>query len=398
MSEVFLAVLTAVVAVIASMAVYPFVLRFARKHSVYDNPNERKLQRSPVPVMGGIAVFVGILAAMSFAEIFVDFEVRWLGVVSFTVMLAVGLWDDIRDVPAGLRFLIEIFVVWMIISTMKIGLDNLHGLWGVGFVSPYFSSPLSILAGVGIINAINLIDGVDGYSSGYCIMACGLFAILFFSVGLYRTGLFALACAGALLPFFLHNVFGLKSKMFIGDSGTLMLGTIMSLFVFIVISGRSDYSSALENRGFGTVAFTLAVLAIPVFDTLRVMGARIIRGRSPFEPDRTHLHHLFIDAGFSHVGTAFHIVMLNLLIVLIWFASWLLGASVEFQFYVVVALGILFTFVFYRFMRIQQNKGLFFWKWMLRAGNRSHIERRRVWKVIRNMVDNSLLGGGIIRK
>ena len=404
MSSVWLSVLLFVLAFIVTMAVYPFVLRFAKKHNIVDNPNARKLQRVPVPVMGGTAVYFGIIVALFVANSLFNCPTIWVGIVSMTVMFVIGLWDDIKDVPATLRFIIEIALVWGIMVAIDSGIDDFHGLWGYGEVSLYIAMPLSIIAGVGIINAINLIDGVDGYSSGYGMMACTLFAVLFFSVGDRAMGSYAIICAGALLPFFVHNLFGKTSKMFIGDSGTLMLGTVMTVFVFAVLS-RNTTCQPLVEQGCSLVAFTLAVLAIPVFDTLRVMSVRIVRGKSPFHPDKTHLHHLFIEMGFSHVGTAVSIILTNFLIVLVWWLSWKFGASLEVQVYIVMGLGILTTFGFYKFMRSQQMKGPededgfptggAVWKVFCAIGEFTHIERGGFWKFMQKLVDGKILGGGI---
>lgn len=402
MNHLLLAVLLPILAFVVSLAVYPLVLRFAKNHGIVDNPNARKLQRVPVPVMGGIAVFIGIAVSLIVGNIFFTNLPLWVGLIAMTVMMLIGAWDDMKDVPPVLRFLIELFVVWAMMFATKTGIDDFHGLWGLEEIDTLLSLPLTIVAGVGIINAINLVDGVDGYSSGYGMMASVLFAILFFSVGDYEVGCLGLIVAGALLPFFLHNVFGYKSKMFIGDSGTLMLGTALATFVFATLSKESS-CCCLEEKGFGLIAFTLAVLAIPVFDTLRVMSVRIIRGSSPFQPDKTHLHHLFIEMGYSHIGAAISIISINFCIVAIWFLSWKLGASIDVQTYIVVALGIISTFVFYKFMRTQQNGGELdeegyptgtrIWKAMCRRGEKTHIERTGFWKTMRKIMDEKPLGG-----
>ena len=145
------------------------------------------------------------------------------------------------------------------------------------------------------------------------------------------------------------------------------------------------------------MALALAVLAIPVFDTLRVMSARIVRGKSPFSPDKTHLHHLFIEMKFSHIGTSFSILMMQCFIILVWGLCWLAGVSVDVQLYVVLVLGIGVTFFFYRFMKIQQQggpkdedgipEGTLLWKGMCKLGEKTHFEKGIVWKFLECLVD-----------
>jgi UDP-N-acetylmuramyl pentapeptide phosphotransferase/UDP-N-acetylglucosamine-1-phosphate transferase len=131
--------------------------------------------------------------------------------------------------------------------------------------------------------------------------------------------------------------------MFIGDGGTLMIGAILTMAIFQILSTDSPYKEMVE-KDFGVVAFCLAVMCIPVFDTLRVMTERICRKVSPFKADKTHLHHLFLEHNLNHLQTTSIILSINLLIVGIWWGAWLLGASIDVQLYVVIVMGILSTF------------------------------------------------------
>ena len=396
MNDALIVLITGAMAFVVSLVAFPQALRFAITHGIVDNPNARKLQRVPVPVMGGIAVYAGVLLAACFiCGVTKEWELG-INVVAMTIMLVIGMWDDIKNLPAIFRFIVEIALIWGLMALTGNYIDSLHGLWGVYELDVFIALPLSLIGGVGIINAVNLIDGVDGYSSSYGILANTLFAILFFSVGDVALGLLAVACACACVPFFFHNVFGKKTKMFFGDGGTLMLGTLMAVFVFAALSHES-LCNPLEEKGVGIVAFVLAVLAIPVFDTLRVMSARIVRGKSPFHPDKTHLHHLFIEMKFSHLGTSFAILMIQLSIVLIWLASWLLGASAEIQLYIVLVLGIGTTFVFYKFMKVQQSggpkdkdgitQGTKVWELMCKVGRNTRYGRDGLWLFLERLAD-----------
>lgn len=405
MNNTTIGILVAVASLVVSMVMYPLVLKYARAYGIVDNPNARKLQRVPIPVMGGVVVYSGILTGGLMLNVFFTSDVLIYGLIGMTVMMLIGVWDDVKDISATLRFVIEIVLVLAFILITDTYVDDFHGLWGIGKLSPEFGIPLSIVAGVGVINAVNLIDGVDGYSSGYGVMASACFGIAFWTVwSPVMTGL-TLVVIAALIPFFLHNVFGARSKMFIGDGGSLMLGMLMTVFAFFAISSKQK-CYYLTDDGVGLIAFTSAVLCIPLFDTLRVMTMRILRGRSPFSPDKTHLHHLFIDMGFSHLGAALFILLLNFIVVLIWLASWKLGASVDVQTYVVIVLGLLVTFGFYKFMKVQQNGGLVdeegypqgtkLWHMMCKVGSWTHRENKRSWRVLREIMDGPLMGGGKI--
>lgn len=377
------------VSALASWIAYPFLLNFAKKRNIVDNPNARKLQREPIPVFGGPAVWLGIVAGVVATLVFVHSNNMPMALGAMTVLMIVGVIDDIYDLSAAVRFIIEIVVVWTIMAVGRRFVNDFHLLWGIEHINVYLSMPLSLVAGVGIINAINMIDGVDGYSSGFGFFSMIIFAFFFFISGIATTGYLAMAVAGALLPFFLHNVFGKKSKMFIGDGGTLMLGTALTVMVFNILY-HDSLCSKFAYQGLGLIPFTLAVMAIPVFDTLRVMVMRILSKKSPFEPDKTHLHHLFIDMKFSHIGTTFVILSMNTLIVLIWLASWLLGASIDLQLYIVVFFSLMATFGFYGFMRSQERKGTRFFYRCCALGRRSNIARTGFWKFMMNLVDGTL--------
>ncbi|MBQ5690401.1 MAG: undecaprenyl/decaprenyl-phosphate alpha-N-acetylglucosaminyl 1-phosphate transferase [Alistipes sp.] len=374
------------VALAVTALMHPRVAKFAQKRNVVDNPNARKLQRNPVPVMGGVAVFFGLVSGLCVSGIFVNVNELLPVIVAMSVMLCVGVIDDVSELSPWLRFVIEIAVVLMLIFTTHISLDSLQGLWGFYDLPLWLSVPLTVFAVVGMINAINLIDGVDGLSSGFCMMASIAFGALFIMTGNYDMAVLAAITLGSLMPFFFHNVFGDKSKMFIGDGGSLMMGVAMSAYVVAVISVRDEAFDAMPD-GMGLVAFTMAVMAVPVFDTLRVMTMRILRRTSPFRPDKTHLHHLFIDLGFSHIATTLSVLSLNLLVVLAWLIAYLAGASIDVQFYVVIVSSVVVTAIFYKVMRMQMACNGILARAMRKMAARSHYQERTSWKRLQRIMD-----------
>lgn len=366
--------------------IFKKVLRIALLKNIVDNPDARKLQKTPIPVLGGIAVFFGMVVALTVSSMMHDPSTLFPIFGLMTVMLYVGTMDDILSLSPYTRFLIEIAVVLLLIYCNDYSLDNFHGLWGIHSVPDYVAVPLTVFACVGIINAVNLIDGVNGLSSGYCITACSLFAAVFIWADDREAGSLAVLSIGALVPFFCHNVFGKKSKMFIGDGGTLLMGTVMSTFVIGALNSASPLA-AKADPDMGLIPFTLAVLAVPVFDTLRVMSARIARRTSPFHPDKTHLHHLLFDLGFSHVGTTLTEILSNLLVVGAWYLSYRLGASIDLQLYVVIALGLLITFGFYAWARRQQRRETAAFRWLQKVGRWTHVGHTPWFERFRDFLD-----------
>ena len=234
--------------------------------------------------------------------------------------------------------------------------------------------------------AINLMDGVNGLSSGYCIMACTIFGILFHLAGEEAMTILAVVSVGALIPFFLHNVFGKSSKMFIGDGGTLVMGTVMSVFVIAILQSGSRVA-AFVDPNVGLVPFTLAVLSVPVFDTLRVMSTRMLKGSSPFRPDKTHLHHMFIDMGCSHVATTLAILGLNTAVVLCWWVFEAAGFSISVQLYAVVGMSLLATFGLYHFMQWHIRRDTKFMGIIRRLGYKTHISRTGIFFWLQQVMD-----------
>lgn len=377
--------ITFLLPMLAVVWIHPFLVKIALMKNIVDNPDARKLQRTPIPVLGGVAVFFGAVIGIGYASAFGDCSSLLAIVPAMMIMLYTGTMDDILDLSPYLRFLVEILVVALMIIANGIAIDNFHGLWGVGQIPMWIALPLTIFAAVGIINAINLIDGVDGLSSGYCVMTCLIFGATFFQTNDIPMLILAVVSAGALIPFFFHNVFGKSSKMFIGDGGTLVMGVILSSFVLHILSNESIVAQYM-NEGFGLIPFTLAVLSIPVFDTLRVMVARILRGTSPFHPDKTHLHHIFIELGFSHAGTTVAILTLNSLIVCCQVAAYKLGASVDMQLYLVIALGLSATAGFYYSMKRLDPHSLP--RRIVRVLARwSHVERKGLFVTLQRLID-----------
>ena len=301
-------------------------------------------------------------------------------------MLYTGTMDDILNLSPSLRFLIEIVVVLLLVFVGGYCINDFRGLWGIGPISSWYAVPLTVFATVGIINAINLMDGVNGLSSGYCIMACTIFGILFHLAGEEVMTILAVVSVGALIPFFLHNVFGKSSKMFIGDGGTLVMGTVMSVFVIAILQSGSRVA-AFVDPNVGLVPFTLAVLSVPVFDTLRVMSTRMLKGSSPFRPDKTHLHHMFIDMGCSHVATTLAILGLNTAVVLCWWAFEAAGFSIAVQLYAVVGMSLLATFGLYHFMQWHIRRDTKFMGIIRRLGYKTHISRTGIFFWLRQVMD-----------
>jgi len=342
---VFIMLILFAVAAAACEAVFFPILKIANQKGLVDSPNSRKLQKHPVPVVGGLAVFFGIVVALCFFKTTVNYINLFSTLCGMMVMLYLGSIDDILDVRVWKKFVVEIAVCILIVYGTHNLMINFQGLFGLFRLPVPVAIPLTVIGMVGIMNSINLIDGVDGLASGMSILIFGCLGLFLFLAHEYSSCALSIICAGALVPFFFHNVFGKSSKMFIGDGGALMIGAAISSLVIVILKGRSlAYTGYfVDFERMSLVSMCLAVLSIPVFDTIRVMTARIVMGRSPFYADKSHLHHKLLGTGMSHLMICIIEIGLDMLTVIFWLGSFFLGASVTVQFCTVVLTGTLAT-------------------------------------------------------
>ena len=375
--------------------VYFKILKIAFDKNLVDNPDARKLQKRPVPIMGGVAVFFGVLAGLLMGTVLYAIEgIAWdthlLPVVcAMSLILYVGVMDDIMGLSPRARLIVEIMIVLGLIYTSGMCIDSFRHMWGVDAFSWWIAVPLTVVAGVGIINAVNMIDGVNGLSSGLCITCCIFFGVTFITVEDMSNAVLAFIMAAALVPFFIHNVFGQKSRMFIGDAGTMVMGILLTWFVICVLSSKSAVNHHTELVNVNMVALVLAILSVPVADTLRVMTLRILHRRSPFSPDKTHLHHVFIHVGVSHFITAMSEILIDIVIVLVWGACVLCGVSLDMQLYIVIITAMILVWGTYGVLRYHSRHHTKFLHWLTEYSVRTHLGRKEWWKKITAKLDYS---------
>lgn len=373
-------------ALVAVRWAYFKILYIAKVKGLVDNPDARKLQKEPIPVMGGIAVFFGVAMGLlagytTGGMVGAEFNTLMMPVLAaMVIMLYIGAMDDILGLTPRARFVIEIVTILGLIFASGGCIDTFHGLWGIGNFSWWFAVPLTVFAGVGIINAVNMIDGVNGLSSTLCMLSCVLYGVVFMRAGDESNAVMAFSTAAALLPFMIHNVFGLRSRMFIGDAGTMVMGLLLTWFTMCLL--RSDSPIVFYNtaNNVNLIAFALAVLCVPVFDTIRVMTMRIMKKQSPFHPDKTHLHHVFVNVGVSHFITTVVEVLIMVLVMAVWMVCVSLGVSIDWQLYIVVAVSVLLVWGTYAFINYHAKRHTNFLHWLVNISIRTHLGRTDWWK------------------
>ena len=384
-NTMYLIVLLAAIASFCSVRwIYYYILIVAKDKNLVDNPGSRKLQKLPIPNVGGIVVFFGIVCGLLIGSavcgIFgVEKSASMLPVfAAMVMMLYVGALDDAIGLPPWLRILIEVIAILSLIFSSGNCIDTFHGLWGIDSFSWWFAVPLTIIAGVGIINSVNMIDGINGLSSSLCMAVSILYGSYFMRSGDVQNAVLAFCAATSLFPFLIHNVFGSHSRMFIGDGGTMVMGLLMTWFTIRLLSDDVPMSSYYDVDVINPIAYAIAVLCVPIFDVIRVFTMRIMRGCSPFKPDRTHIHHVFLDINASHIIITINILVIMLTVVLIWFISTILGASSELQLYIAVGSSMFFVWGNYFFVSYGIKHHLKFIE-RLSEFNNQHIRIRPLW-------------------
>ncbi|MGI8637682.1 MAG: glycosyltransferase family 4 protein [Segetibacter sp.] len=298
-------------AFIITYLVIPVIILIARKKKLYDEPDDkRKFHKQPIPSLGGLGMFVGfilsILLTINFASQAPEFQFY---VAAFLLIFFLGIKDDIMILSASKKFVGQLLVAGILIFKANLVLSNMHGFLGIYQLNTFCSYALTIFSIVVIINAFNLIDGVDGLAGGLGLISSLVFAIFFLVNRNIPYAVLGFSFAGCLLAFLYYNFH--PARIFMGDTGSLMIGLANSILVIKFIQEANTYTlypvTAAPAVGFG-------VLLLPLMDTLRVFTVRVIQGRSPFSPDRNHIHHLFLKKGFDHKSVTIICVLSTILI------------------------------------------------------------------------------------
>ena len=300
----------------------PVILRIARAKRLFDVPDDRKLHKSSTPTLGGLGIYATIVivsltlintCGMNGGGFSSNLSALPTIIAVFTLIFFIGMKDDLLDISAKKKLIAEIVALLILIVIGDVRLNNMQGMFGIHQLSYYVSLLLSLFAGIVIINAFNLIDGIDGLASSIAMLGSLVFGSYFISINEWEYAVLSFTILGAIIPFFLYNAFGKTNKIFMGDTGSLILGFAMTVLVF-----RFNELNALtyiKPHFVAGPAFSFAVVFIPMFDTLRVFTVRVYRGGSPFKADRRHIHHILLDLGFSHLRSTLILVIFNVAII-----------------------------------------------------------------------------------
>jgi UDP-GlcNAc:undecaprenyl-phosphate/decaprenyl-phosphate GlcNAc-1-phosphate transferase len=286
--------ISCLVSAVMAVMLLRIVIMVSEKYGLFDKPNERKVHKTPIPSMGGVSLMGGVFISLMFS-LLRGIDTQLLSIYGCLFIISVvGLIDDLKDISARARFVIEFAIAAFLIYN-GIEIKNWHHLFGTDELPLYLTHALNMFLIVGMINAYNLIDGIDGLAGGLSFISITFVGTLFYRVGLYDYSILAFTLAAALATFMTFNAN--PAKIFLGDTGSLTLGMLIAVFVIKLWGIGKGYQTSVTQIDYWKIVLTLP--AIPVLDALRVAVGRVAKGRSPFSADKTHIHHLLLKLGYK---------------------------------------------------------------------------------------------------
>lgn len=314
---------------LVSVFAIPSIINVAHLKQLLDEPNKRTIHVSLTPRLGGIAIFAGLVSALTIFGHF-NKEIQQI-IAGCIVLFFIGLKDDLVSVSVFKKFFVQVLATGIVVFIGNIRITNFQGIFGLGVLPDGISYAFTFLVIIGITNAINLLDGLDGLAGSVAVCVATVFGLYFFNFGTFEGRAYADICfclVGGVLGFLRYNF--KKAIIFMGDTGSLVCG-----FLIAVLAVKFTEIRPLQSAP----VVSIALLIVPVSDTIRVFLMRILRGKSPFSPDKTHVHHILKNKNFSSVQVVLIILAYNIL-------CYLLAVALDFvpvnqSIYIFIAISII---------------------------------------------------------
>lgn len=324
-----------------SFLAIPVIIRVAALKKLYDIPDERKVHQAPIPALGGLGLFAGFAFSTLLIANFQEGKELQYYLASAVVVYYLGLKDDIVIISPIMKFIGQVLAAFVVVYYGNLQITSMGGFLGITHLPETFSLLFTYLTVIVVINSFNLIDGVDGLAGSLGLLSSAVFGLYFISVGDTPDAVLAFSMSGAILAFLIFNF--QPARIFMGDTGSLLIGLINAILAIKFINVAADPATSFPVSAAPAVGF--AILMVPLFDTLRVFAIRMFQRRSPFSPDRNHIHHLLLDLGLSHRTIAISLLALNTVAIGIAFmlsksgCNWVIGVLTAMFFGII---GVLF--------------------------------------------------------
>ena len=304
-------ILAALWALLIAIFAVPSIIYIAHTKHLFDAPNARSVHTQPTPRLGGVAVLAGFLSALTiFAPL--DHGVQHL-LAGCILLFFVGLKDDLVTVSVAKKFIGQLLATGVVMLMADVRITSFQGILGIGTLPLGISYGFTFVAIVGITNAINLIDGLDGLAGTIVLIISSTLCYYFYQYGgpeFSNYAFVAVCLMGGILGFLRYNFH--RANIFMGDTGSLVCGFIVSILAIQFIELGNTPGQTL---GDASPAVALGILFVPLFDTARVFLLRMSAGKSPFTPDRNHIHHRMLALGLSQISTVLLLGILNVAVI-----------------------------------------------------------------------------------
>ena len=299
---------------LTSAYLVPTVKEIGQSKQLMDTPNNRSSHTKSTASLGGVVFFITFLFSFCISNQFDNFNISTSILPGVTILFFMGLKDDLVGLSPKVKFIGQITACLIVLNHTAFNIDDFHGFFGIVDMPSWFIMPLALLIMIAVINAYNLIDGIDGLAASLSTLGLTCFAICFFWIGNYFLALTAVTMIGALLGFLLYNLSESK-RIFMGDTGSLVIGFLIAVMSTRLLALDPEYNTLPFDHKYIPI-LTVIIVLIPIYDVVRVFTIRILQKRNPFSADRLHVHHIMIDKlEWSHRRTAFAISCLNLLVI-----------------------------------------------------------------------------------
>lgn len=331
------------IGLVVSLNTFPAIFMISVKKQLMDEPGSRSLHSKRTPTLGGIAIFMSLVVVITTLGGLLDTKVLLLLLGGLTILFFLGLKDDLLVLSPKKKFLGQLLAALILIIFTDTRIMGFFGLFGITILPYWISVIFTLFVYVLIINAYNLIDGVDGLAGSLALFACAAFGYLFLKTEDISMATIGAATIGSLIPFLRLN-FAKKRKIFMGDTGSMIIGFLISFFVVRFIGDAQIFRTSPYFNSAPVLA--LAIVFFPLLDTLRIFFIRaIIHKKSPFVADQNHLHHGFIKLGYSHKQTTGLVVSINLILFVV--ALLFKNFDIHIQFLLLLLIGtVLYSTVF----------------------------------------------------
>ena len=352
-SEAFFYLLLAtVLAFLTTHATVPAVIRVAHEKHLLDEPNGRSSHSQKTPSLGGIAIFASLVIVFTLATHLypATADKSHLILPSLVILFFIGLKDDILVIDPYKKLAAQLIAAGIVIACADIRIGSLFGLFGIYELSYAASFLLTLFIFVVVINSYNLIDGIDGLASSLGIVSAFAFGCYFYLVDVGWAVVLCAVLIGSLLSFLRFN-YSKVNKVFMGDSGSLLIGFVLAVLAITFIQ-VNEAPNPYHVTNAPTIA--IIVLVVPLFDALRVFSQRTLAGHSPFRADRNHVHHFMVDNGFSHKRSSLLLAGLSLLLIVVSFLL-LAQSSVARSFAELMGAFLVYSFVLRRSVVVRRS-------------------------------------------